>query len=158
MIRKMMLITLIIALPVKLYPQCNTVNATTCECFDSTSSDCDLLPNIEIGHPPFYSSGTYGIIEYSQTGNGVNNGRLKITVSTPNTGHGPLELRATDIYVCGNDTFTGTAPAICPDGISFPKILINQRIYHKTNNAMSYYDRAAGTRFRRTPQQVSAHR
>ncbi|MEP7168395.1 MAG: T9SS type A sorting domain-containing protein [Bacteroidota bacterium] len=145
MIRKMMLIALVVALPMKLYPQCNTVNATTCQCFDSTSSDCDLLPNIEIGHPPFYSSGTYGIIEYSQTGNGVNNGRLKITVSTPNTGHGPLELRATDIYVCGMDTFTGTVPAICPDGISFPKILINQRIYHKTNNAMSYYDRAAGT-------------
>lgn len=126
--------------------QCTTTNATSCQCKDANQTDCDLLPDIEIGHPPFYQyDATYGIIEYSQTGNGVDDGRLKISVSTPNTGHGPLELRTTNIFVCGTDTFVGSAPAICPDGISYPRILINQRIYHKNGTTMSYYDRAAGT-------------
>lgn len=126
--------------------QCTTTNATGCQCKDATQTDCDLLPDIEIGHPPFYEiDATYGIIEYSQTGNGVDNGRLKISVSTPNTGHGPLELRTTNIFICGTDTFVGSAPSICPDGISYPGILINQRIYHKNGSTMTYYDRAAGT-------------
>lgn len=126
--------------------QCTTTNATGCQCKDSVQTDCDLLPDIEIGHPPFYMyDQTYGIIEYSQTGNGVDNGRLKISVSTPNVGHGPLELRTTTTFVCGTDTFYGTAPSICPDGISYPRILINQRVYHKNGNNMTYYDRAAGT-------------
>jgi hypothetical protein len=126
--------------------QCTTTNATSCQCKDPNQTDCDLLPDIEIGHPPFYQIGaTYGVIEYSQTGNGVDNGRLKVSVSTPNTGHGPLELRTTNIFICGTDTFVGTAPSICPDGVSYPGILINQRIYHKNGSTMSYYDRAAGT-------------
>ncbi len=109
-------------------------------------TDCDLLPDIQIGHPPFYDLGaTYGVIEYSQTGHGVDNGRLKVSVSTPNPGFGPLEIHTTNVFVCGTDTFVGTAPSICPDGISYPRILINQRIYHKNANNMTYYDRAAGT-------------
>lgn len=128
------------------HAQCTTTNATGCQCKDATQTDCDLLPDIEIGHPPFYQVGaTYGVIEYSQTGNGVDNGRLKVSVSTPNTGHGPLELRTTTTFVCGTDTFYGSAPSICPDGISYPRIIINQRIYHKNGNSMTYYDRAAGT-------------
>ncbi|MFM9052515.1 MAG: T9SS type A sorting domain-containing protein [Bacteroidota bacterium] len=126
--------------------QCTTTNATGCQCKDPSQTDCDLLPDIQIGHPPFYQPGqTYGYIEYAQTGNGVDNGRLKISVSTPNTGHGALELRTTNIFVCGTDTFIGSAPSICPDGVSYPRILINQRIYHKNGNTMTYYDRPAGT-------------
>lgn len=134
------------ALPFFANAQCTTSNATGCQCKDPNQTDCDLLPDIQIGHPPFYDVGAqYGMIEYSQTGNGADDGRLKITVSTPNPGHGPLELRTTNIFVCGTDTFVGSAPSICPDGISYPRILINQRIYHKTGNTMTSYDRAAGT-------------
>ena len=126
--------------------QCTTTNATSCQCLDPNQTDCDLLPDIELGHPPFYLlNQTYGVIEYSQTGNGVDNGRLKISVSTPNTGHGPLEIRTTNVFVCGTDTFIGTAPSICPDGITYPMILVNQRIYHKSGSTMTYYDRPAGT-------------
>ncbi len=126
--------------------QCTTTNATSCQCRDSAQTDCDLLPDIQLGHPPFYQYNTqYGIIEYSQTGNGVDNGRLKVTVSTPNPGMGPLEIHATNIFVCGTDTFVGTAPAICPDGVTYPRIVINQRIYHKNGSTMTYWDRFAGT-------------
>jgi hypothetical protein len=126
--------------------QCTTSNAAGCRCKDSTQTDCDLLPDIGVGHPPFYDIGAqYGVIEFSQYGNGADNGRLKVTVSTPNTGFGPLELRTTNVFVCGTDTFIGTAPSICPDGITYPRIVINQRIYHKNASSMTYYDRFAGT-------------
>lgn len=116
--------------------QCTTNNATTCVCADG-STDCDLLPDIQVGHNEFYTTGTYGLDETA--------GRLYLTVTTPNVGHGPLEVRTTTTFVCGTDTFTGTAPSICPDGITFPKQLITQRVFHKTGNAMSFYDRMAGT-------------
>jgi hypothetical protein len=144
--KKVLLVVVLFLFQVAVNAQCTTTNATGCHCKDSTQTDCDLLPDIEIGHPPFYDYTTnFGILEYSQTGNGADNGRLKVTVSTPNTGFGPLELRASNIFVCGTDTFVGTAPSICPDLVSFPKILINQRIYHKSGTTMTYYDRPAGT-------------
>lgn len=134
------------AMPFITSAQCTTTNATACQCKDPGQTDCDLLPDIQVGHPPFYDIGaTYGVVEYSQTGHGVDNGRLKVSVSTPNPGFGPLEIRATDVFVCGTDTFVGSAPSICPDGITYPKIMINQRVYHKAGNTMTYYDRPAGT-------------
>lgn len=133
------------------YSQCNTntspgnSSATGCVCKDG-SQQCDLLPDLKIGTPPFYDSGTFGIIEYAQSGNidPADNGKLKVTVSTPNIGHGALEIHATQIFVCDTDTFFGTPPAQCANG-TFPRILINQRIYHKNNNTMSFYDVPAGT-------------
>ncbi len=122
--------------------QCNTNNATACQCPDG-SSECDLLPDIHTGDDPLYISGNNGVIEYSQSGNGVEDGRLRVSVTTPNIGHGPLEVHALDIWVCGMDTFT-VYPGSCPDGSS-PKQLVIQRVYHKNGNTMTYYDRNAGT-------------
>jgi hypothetical protein len=107
-------------------------------------TDCDLLPDIIVGEPPLLVSGPSGYIEYSQIGNGVNNGRLRVSVSTPNIGHGPLTVRTTSIYVCGTDTFFNQSPGVCLDG-SAPRQLINQRVYHKTGAVMTYYDRPAGS-------------
>jgi hypothetical protein len=128
--------------------QCTTTNATGCACKDTSQTDCDLLPDIQLGHPPFYLYGdTYGVIEYSQTGNPdtADNGRLYVTVSTPNPGHGPLEIFTVDTFICGIDTFYNTPPSICPDGITYPRILMHQRIYHKSGNIMTSYTRPAGT-------------
>jgi len=136
---------MVIAGTQNIFSQCNTTNATSCQCLVSTQTDCDLLPDMKVARPPLLVQGTSGVIEYSQSGNGANNGRLRISVSTPNVGFGPLEIRTTNIYVCGTDTFTGTPPSICPDNVTYPRQLINQRVYHKNGNAMSYYDRAAGT-------------
>ncbi|MEO8151289.1 MAG: proprotein convertase P-domain-containing protein [Bacteroidia bacterium] len=127
------------------YSQCSTTNATSCQCLQSGSTDCDLLPDMKVARPPLLVSGTAGVIEYSQSGNGSNDGLLRISVSTPNVGRGPLEVRSTNVYICGTDTFIGTAPPVCPDGITFPKNLITQRVYHKNGNVMTYYDRPAGT-------------
>jgi hypothetical protein len=120
--------------------QCTTTDPTGCLCPDGTT-ECDLLPDITVSWWAIenYASGPD---EYSQTGNGVNDGRLRITGSTPNIGYGPLTVRGSDYFVCGIDTLLGD-PGVCADG-SLPQQLITQRIYHKNNGVMTYYDRWAG--------------
>jgi len=121
-----------ICLPFSGLAQCTTTNATSCQCLTAGSTNCDLLPDIIAARPPLLVSGTSGVIEYSQTGNGAENGRLRISVSTPNIGRGPLEIRTTSTYICGTDTITGTAPTTCPNTGLPPRQLIKQRVYHKT--------------------------
>ncbi|NNF01216.1 MAG: hypothetical protein HKN22_00885, partial [Bacteroidia bacterium] len=126
------------------FAQCTLFDATSCMCSDSVSTNCDLLPDIKVALPPLYVQGSSGIIEYSQSGNGTNNGRLRVSVSTPNIGFGPLTVRTTTTYLCGTDTFYNTAPSQCPNGDP-PRTLVNQRVYHKNGNTMSFYDRPAGS-------------
>ncbi|MFM7767165.1 MAG: proprotein convertase P-domain-containing protein [Bacteroidota bacterium] len=142
---KRLLFLVTLCLPFTGLAQCTTTNATSCQCLTPGSTNCDLLPDIIAARPPLLVSGTSGVIEYSQTGNGAENGRLRISVSTPNIGRGPLEIRTTSTYICGTDTITGTAPTTCPNTGLPPRQLIKQRIYHKTGSAMSYYDRDAGS-------------
>lgn len=125
--------------------QCTTTNATSCVCPDGSNS-CDLLPDITI---PWQGITNYagGPDEYPQVCNppcGGNDGRLRLTGSTPNIGFGPLTVRGTNYYVCGTDTFQSiNPPGNCPDG-SIPRQLIKQRIYQKNGNTMTFYDRWAG--------------
>ena len=136
---------LLMVLPFFTNAQCTTTNATSCVCETTGSTNCDLLPDIHVARPPLLVSGSSGIIEYSQSGNGANDGRLRISVSTPNIGHGPLEVRTTNRYICGTDTITGTAPATCTNTGLPPKQLVVQRVYTKNGNAMTYIDRNAGS-------------
>lgn len=135
----------ILLLPFGVSAQCTTTNATSCVCETPGQTNCDLLPDIIVGRPPLLVNGSNGIVEYSQSGNGSNNGRLRISVSTPNIGHGPLEVRATNTYICGNDTITGTAPATCPNTGLPPRQLLKQRVYQKSGNSMGFIDRDAGS-------------
>ncbi|MBK9318783.1 MAG: hypothetical protein IPM91_08150 [Bacteroidetes bacterium] len=124
------------------YSQCNLTNATGCSC-ENGSTTCDLLPDITIS---WYALETYqnGPTEYSQTGNGANNGKLRITSSTPNIGYGPLTVRSEDsignkTIICGTDTFTVPGGTVfnCPNGET-PKQILRQLIYQKNGNTMSY--------------------
>ncbi|MBP6511200.1 MAG: proprotein convertase P-domain-containing protein [Bacteroidia bacterium] len=129
------------------YSQCTTTNATTCACKDGTTN-CDLLPDIHVAPPPLSVYGSSGHVEYPQVCNppcSGNDGRLRVSVSTPNTGFGPLEVRSTSTAICGTDTFYNVASNFtCPNGQPLKSIL-NQRVYHKTGNTMTSYDRYAGT-------------
>lgn len=122
---------------------CTTTNATGCFCEDGSLS-CALLPDITISWDALenYSNGP---TEYSQTGNGVDNGRLRVTGSTPNLGFGPFTVRGTDYFLCGTDTIYDPSRTIttCPNG-DFPTNLLQQRIYHKDTANMTYVDRWAG--------------
>jgi hypothetical protein len=148
------LITLIIFSTVS--AQCTTTNATSCVCADGTAS-CLLLPDITASWKGISNN---GYTEYPQTGAGTNytgqgpdNGRLRVTGSTPNIGHGSFTVRGEDnngkrTFLCGTDTVfnvpSGTA-FTCPNGYQNPKQLITQRIYSKDGNTMSYVDRYAGS-------------
>lgn len=128
-----------------IYAQCSTTNATSCQCENPNDTDCDLLPDITISPFGFWNE-MGGPTEYPQVCNppcNGNDGRLRITASTPNIGFGPLTVGAVAIWVCGTDTFYNTAPANCPNG-SAPRQLIKQKIYHKNGNTMTYWERWAG--------------
>ena len=137
------------------WSQCNIYDATDCVCEDSSEIDCDLLPDIQAS---WYGILTYsnGPSEYPQSGAGENNGRLRISVSTPNTGYGPLTVRGVDdngyaYFVCDDDTIAvQTGGSIggyyCDDSDEPAKHLAIQRIYHRNaDGTMGYWDRFAGT-------------
>lgn len=137
----------LILFPILSYSQCTTTNATSCSCKDGTT-DCDLLPDIHVAPPPLYVYGSSGHVEYPQVCNpscNGNDGRLRVSVSTPNVGFGPLEVRSTNTAICGTDTFYSVASNFtCPNGQPL-KTILNQRIYHKNGNTMTNYSRYAGT-------------
>jgi Ig-like domain CHU_C associated/Secretion system C-terminal sorting domain/Lysyl oxidase len=121
---------------------CTINDATGCICAQPGQTNCDLLPDITIS--------AYGVLnyaggpnEYPQTGAGAENGRLRITGSTPNIGYGPFTVGAVALWVCGVDTFAdyNTALVNCAN----PKQLVHQKIYHKNGNTMSYTTRWAGS-------------
>jgi len=117
-----------------LFAQPCTVNdATGCVCEDG-GTDCYLLPNIKL---------SYDIL-VDPAENPESPGELRISVSTPNVGHGPLRVIATNDLVCGVDTFLNSTMTVCPDG-SDPSQLVKQRIFRKQGNTMTYEDRWAGT-------------
>jgi Ig-like domain CHU_C associated/Lysyl oxidase/Secretion system C-terminal sorting domain len=122
---------------------CTTTNAAGCGCRDG-SQDCDLLPDITISWNAVLNY-LNGPDEFSQNGNGIDNGRLKISGSTPNIGYGSFTVRGTNWFVCGTDTFqyTNGTPPPCAGG-ALPRQLLHQRVYHKTNGQMTFRDRFAG--------------
>ena len=131
---KKILLLLLAAAPFVVQSQCTTTNATDCDCLDG-SNDCDLLPDITSSDDLLMDAGS--LIE--------NPGEILLSVGTPNIGHGPLKVVATDYYVCGGDTiFDAGGLETCPDG-SAPHQIIDQRIYHKNGTTMTYWDRNAGS-------------
>jgi Ig-like domain CHU_C associated/Secretion system C-terminal sorting domain/Lysyl oxidase len=121
---------------------CTTTNATGCSCATPGQTNCDLLPDITVSGWAL-SNYMAGPTEYPQTGAGADNGRLRVSGSTPNIGYGSFTVGSVNRWVCGTDSFTdyNTALANCAN----PKQLIKQKIYHKNGNAMSFTERWAGT-------------
>ncbi len=146
--KKLFFLGLLIVNSFTSFSQCTLNNATDCLCNDGTQI-CDLLPDITIS---WYALSTYsgGPTEYSQAGNGANDGKIRVTGSTPNIGLGPLVVEGQDAnsmakYLCGTDTFTALAsdPFTCPNGETAKKFLY-QRIYHKNTGIMSFWERLIG--------------
>ncbi|MFZ1686674.1 MAG: lysyl oxidase family protein [Flavobacteriales bacterium] len=132
--------------------QCSTTNGTSCLCAVGGQTNCDLLPDITISWKALESYAG-GPSEYAQN-DASNPGRLRVTGSTPNIGHGALNVRGVDQngyrwFLCGTDTFSindpmSTQTFTCPNSQT-PKQLILQRVYHKNGNGMTFTERFAGT-------------
>ncbi len=129
------------------YTQCTLNLSTTCIC-KGGGNNCDLLPDITVSRPNLLIYGSNGHIEYPQVCNPPCNGndaRLRISVSTPNIGHGPLETRGQSVWICGTDTFY-VYQSTCPNTGLPPKQLIKQRVYHKSpDDTMRYTDYPSGS-------------
>lgn len=139
------IITLLMAaLPVLAFGQapCNTTNASGCSCAVPGQTNCDLLPDITVSDWAILNYNG-GPTEYSQSGNGADDGRLRVSSSTPNIGLGSFTVGSVNMWTCGNDTFT-TFPGTCPGGAA-PKQLIKQKIYHKNGSTMTFSERWAGS-------------
>lgn len=131
---------LFLAAPFFAAAQCSTSNATGCACKDG-SQNCDLLPDITI---------SWQCLRDGESGPSETPGRLEVSGSTPNIGHGPLEMRGADQYgyrwfVCGTDTVSINDPNsntqfACTNG-AVPEHIQFQRIYHKNGNTMSFTER-----------------
>lgn len=115
--------------------QCTLTNATSCVCADG-SNDCDLLPNIKLSKD---------LLE-DLPNNPETPGLLRVSVSTPNVGHGPLVIKATNNFVCDLDTFFNqTNFTVCPGTGATPRQLVKQTVYHKSGNTMTSYERWASS-------------
>jgi len=126
-------ILFIIVLPTFLFSQnCTLEDAAGCVC-ETDSDTCYLLPNMNLSRDLLLD--TLLRVELSNT--------LRISVSTPNTGYGPLSIVSTNNIICGKDTIFDAPILVCPDG-SEPRQLVRQRIYKKSGDEMSYEDRDAG--------------
>ncbi len=136
--------------------QCTTTNATSCECVNGTNN-CYLLPDITAS---WLGISDNGWTEYPQSGAGQNyngqgpdDGRLRVTGSTPNIGHGSFTVRGQDsngkrAFICGNDTIYGVNASgtfTCPNGVENPKQMLLQRVYIKDGSNMSYEDTWTGS-------------
>lgn len=134
---------MLLCIPAYLFSQpCSTTSAAGCSC-PGGADTCYLLPDITISWQALRDHEN-GPTEYSQTGNGVENGRLRITGCTPNIGRGPFTVRGTDYFICGTDTYYSTSSNFtCPNGAT-PTNLLHQRIYKKMGSTMTYEDRWAG--------------
>ncbi len=140
----MRILTLFLLLaPLSIFAQpCSTTNASGCGCPDGKDT-CYLVPDLSISWQALLDYDN-GPTEYSQSGNGAEDGRLRITGCTPNLGWGPFTVLGSDYYLCGSDTIYDTDGNLtCLDGSS-PTNLLHQRIYKKEGSTMTYEDRWAG--------------
>ena len=120
--------------PDAVFTACSYSNPAGCKCPDGVSTDCDLLPQMT-------ASGRDILMNHLEIP-----GHVIFSNSTPNIGWGPLEVHGIDSCFCGTTPVSCLDTSLCPDGNPH-KQLVNQRIYHRSGNIMTYYDRAAGTMF-----------
>ncbi len=140
-------IFILMGMPVLVLAQpCSVSNASGCHCPDGTDT-CTLLPDLTISWLAMQSY-LGGPKEYSQTGNGADNGRLRVSSSTPNIGYGAFTVLGSGYYMCGTDTFYapgGNFSCPSPWAGTAPRQLLHQRIYTKNGATMTYDDRWAGS-------------
>ncbi len=119
--------------PTPVFTGCSYANPAGCKCPDGVSTDCDLLPEMT-------ASAKDILLHHIETP-----GHVIFSNSTPNIGWGPLEVHGIDSCFCST-TPVSCLDTLCPDSTPVMR-LVNQRIYHRSGNIMTYYDHPAGKMF-----------
>ncbi len=118
--------------PTPVFTGCSGSNPAGCKCPDGVSTDCDLLPEM--------TASAIDILLHHQE----SSGHLIFSNSTPNIGWGPLEIHGIDSCFCDSTPISCQNLLLCPDSTPHKQV-VNQRIYHRSGNTMTYYDHRAGT-------------
>jgi subtilisin-like proprotein convertase family protein len=109
---------------------CTVTNATGCVCKDNTLSNCNLLPDLIVS------------AKIIRDGWNETTGTVAMPNAVINIGSGPVEMKPTNQCFCDSTPVTCTT-TLCPSGMP-PKQRVNQRIYHKNNNVMTFTDVPGG--------------
>lgn len=108
---------------------CSLLSPWGCRCPDG-SNDCDLLPDMTNAELSLVRQLTESATE------------LRFGVATPNVGYGPLEMNGSTSE-CFCDTTPVACGTPCPTGQE-QKRNVYQKIYHRSGNTMTTYQRLAG--------------
>lgn len=121
---------------------CDYYNGGNCFCPDG-SQDCDLLPDMTASH------------DYIISDHVEQPGIIRVGNATPNVGWGPMEIRASNFCWC--DTVpVNCSTSVCPNGDQ-PTQQLLQRIYHKSNGVITYYDTLTQGRMSNHPTHGHVH-
>ncbi|MEZ4904438.1 MAG: lysyl oxidase family protein [Spirosomataceae bacterium] len=118
--------------------QCSLANIGMCDC-PNKKEDCELLPDLTI--VPIFTQNQ--IQEYAWN-HKTYPGQLRFAASIANIGYGPLEIVATQEWICGNQKVDTCQ--VCPDG-SMSRLKVNQKIYAKKENQLFSREISAGTMY-----------
>jgi hypothetical protein len=118
--------------------KCDMAHISLCKCANGKKNG-ELLPDLVI--VPYFSKNQ--IHEYAWN-DAVYPGQLRLAATIANIGYGPMEIRGTDEWLCGDKKVKGSQP--CPDG-KMSRIKVKQRVYSKQNDALTYKEYDAGTMY-----------
>lgn len=122
---------------------CDFYNGGNCFCPDGFSTNCDLLPDMTASYD-------YIIQDHVEQP-----GIIRVGNATPNIGWGPMEIRASNFCWC--DTVpVNCSTSVCPNG-GQPTQQLYQRIYHKNNGVITYYDTLTQGRMSNHPSHGHVH-
>ena len=117
---------------------CHLKNGSACKCPDG-KSDCDLLPDLIVSYKMtdvLKQEYAWDDKTYPST--------VRMAVGTGNIGWGPMETFGSNIWLCGKDTVTKGVK--CKNGEA-PRQILFQKIYHKSGDKVTFYNRIAGTNY-----------
>lgn len=118
--------------------RCDMEHIGLCEC-PGRKKNGKLLPDLII--VPFFTKNQ--VQEYAWN-DPYYPGQLRLAAAIANIGYGPMEIKGTTEWICGNQKADSSQQ--CPDG-KMSRLKVKQRVYFKQNNTVSWKEIDAGTMY-----------
>jgi hypothetical protein len=118
--------------------KCDMEHIDLCKCANNKPTG-ELLPDLII--IPFFTQNQ--VKEYAWN-DSVYPGQLRLAATIANIGYGPMEIKGTSEWVCGDKKVDSSQP--CPDG-KISRLKVKQVIYSKLKDAVGSKEYDAGTMY-----------
>ena len=118
--------------------KCAFENIGLCNC-PNGKQNCELLPDLVI--VPFFTKDQ--VKEYAWNDK-MYPGQLRLAATIANIGYGPMEIKGTKEWFCGNQKVDSSET--CPNG-KMSRLKVKQRVYSKTGDSLTYKENDAGTMY-----------